>query len=968
MGRFPPRKALVIFSAFFFCSGAAGLIYEVLWMRQFGLVMGNTTISLSAVLTSFMGGLAIGSWIGGRIADRWADHLRLYGILEVLIGLYALGVPLFIAATRPILAPIYQADPNGFALISVRFALALLIMIVPTIFMGATLPILIKHFTARGDEVGRRVGLIYGINTFGAMFGAFLAGFILIPRLGMNLTNLTAVIINLGVGILAVMLGWTHRGLAEEPAKAQSVPRKPAVTHSYSATPREIWAALAGIALSGMAAMIYQVCWTRMFALLLGSSVYSFSMVVMANICGLAVGGVVLGRWIDRSRRPLIFFAVIQLLVAIVCYAIVFFSEHYPLYILRMLKQFGSDYSQILLWEFSFISVLIFVPTFMMGGMFPIAARICARDVGKLGKTIGSVYAFNTVGAVIGSLTAGLVFMNFFGLWNAVLVAVGLNLIAALIAFAAQSQIATRPRLSGIVPLLAIAVVIFLAPSRWQQQMMSVGPFYASQFENLELTMDQLRKQASQGKLLYYKDDLSGTVMVQEFNLGVPNRTLSINGKIDASSGPRDMPTQLLVGHLGTLSHPQAESAMVIGLGAGFTLGALTQNENLTGIDLIEISASVIEAVRTQFHELTWKAMDDPRVNIIAGDGRNHLTLTDKKYDIIINQPSNPWIAGISNLFTREFFQSALDHLNDNGVMVQWMHTYDMQYEDFLQVIRTFMSTMPHAMIWETNDGDFLMVGSKRVLQYDWSELHETLNQDAIKRQLSPLNLDDPMVLMSSFVAMKEQIQTHPDYQKAPINADDTCRLEFSAPKALYEKEKFATPLQMVSLRHSPVPLFGADSLSPEVKDQLERIKPAKEIVARVLEQEVPDDPNRTVALFEKAVALSPRDPLIRRRATEFCIPYMLDAFNRLALEDTRKWALRIVDMFDDLNASLNAWEQGQTYRILYYSAKGLNDEANMQRGYEGLEKIAGKEFAEKMTEPVPEIDAAQKKAIADGK
>lgn len=956
MSRLSARASMAVFTAFFFCSGAAGLIYEVLWMRQFGLIMGNTTLALSAVLTAFMGGLAIGSWIGGRIADRRSDHLRLYGVLELLIGIYALGVPLLIGATKTVLAPLYQADPNGTALVTVRFILALLIMIVPTIFMGATLPILIKHFTAREEEIGRRVGLIYGINTFGAMAGAFLAGLVLIPQLGMRMTNITGVLINLVIGVLAVILGWQSAqdmlpqasGAADESADAAPTIRPP--------LPREVTAVLLGIAISGMAAMIYQVCWTRLFALLIGSSVYSFSLVVMANIGGLAIGGVLFGRWIDRSSRPLMYFATLQILVAIICYGIIYFSQHYPLWVLRMLSQHRDNYYAILFYEFAFICFLIFVPTFLMGGMFPIAARICTADVRRLGKTIGSVYAVNTVGAVIGSFTAGLVFLRIFGLWNAVMVAVALNLVAGIIAIVAESRVSAAFRGLAMIPAVLVAALVVVAPSQWKQELMSVGPFYIDRFHEDQIRPQGIKERAREGELIFYEDGLAGTVTVRDYRKGIPNRILAINGKIESSSNTGDMPTQLLCGHLGLLANPPAKSAMLVGLGGGFSLSALTQNETLERIDLVEISESVVKAVRTHFNELTLNALDDPRVNLILGDGRNHLTLTGQTYDIIVNEPSNPWIAGISNLFTKEFFEGCLGRLNEDGVMVQWIHTYNMNYKDFMTVIKTFMEVMPHATLWEANDGDYLMVGAKEPIVFDWNEISQILQRPKIKQQMKVVSLDDPRVLVASFMATKEQISALPDYQNAPLNVDDTCKLEFSAPRGFYDTSGYPTVEQLLSLRFSAVPAFDPASLTPQLREQMENIPKARALIIKGHQTAVNVGYGPAVKLFEEALKMSPYDPLARRRASELYTAMLEDAFQAEQWSETRMWAKRMIDLFDDLDAAVSHWEQGVAYRMLFLSARRLNDQESMDLARNGLLRLGGERYAEVMTEEYPDL------------
>ncbi len=934
---------LILFSLFFFFSGVAGLIYEVLWMRQFGLVMGNTTISLSAVLTAFMGGLAIGSWLGGRLADRRQDHLKLYGAFELGIGAYALVLPSLILMTRPLLSLLYQNDPNSILLISARFIFALLIMIVPTICMGATLPLLIKHFTVRGEDVGKRTGFMYAINSFGAMAGAYLAGFHLIPWLGMKATNLSAALINIIIGVLAISISWK----AASNIEAQAPPTTEEDLHWPVATRAEARAALIGIAISGMAAMIYQVCWTRLFALLIGSSVYSFSMVVVANIGGLALGGLIFGRVCDRAKRPLWLFVVIQILAAASCYAIVYFSQYYPAMILRMLMARQGNYGLILFYEFSFILLLLIVPTFLMGGMFPVATRVCAGELRKLGRTIGSVYAYNTAGAVAGSLTGGLVFMRLFGLWNAVMVAVALNLGAAMIALLSLSHLRSVIRWGMAVVLIASTIAVFAMPSQWNQAILSIGAFYVDRFQIDDATQEALQKQATFGDLVYYRDSLAGTVTVRNYTRSIPNRVLAMNGKVEASTNLGDMPTQLLCGYLGYLSNPKATDAMVIGLGAGVSLSALTQIDSLKSIDMVEISEAVVEAVRQQFSSLSLHALDDPRVHLILGDGRNHVLLSRKQYDIIASEPSNPWVAGISNLFTREFFEGCRDRLKPGGVMVQWIHSYNMSIKDFRQVVYTFMSVMPEATLWEVNDGDFLLVGSTRPLKWDWKETGQLLSQPKITKHLQAFNLEDPRILSTAFMANKQQILATKVFSGATVNEDDTCELEFSAPRSFYNARTQAGPWDLFQFRHSPVACYEEKTLPDAIGAELEKVPEAR----RILLTAFATRQQPTIAkACEQAVALSPYDPLTRRRAIEFYLSMAEDGFRSQFWENCHRWALHAVDLLQPLNSSLNAWQQGTLFRMLYISSQKLGDQPRMQMASQNLERLGGKHYRDVMT------------------
>jgi len=958
------QVALPVFAAFFFFSGAAGLIYEVLWMRRFGLEMGNTTVSLSAVLTAFMGGLAIGSALGGRIADRRHDHLRLYGLFEILIGLYALGVPTLIVATRPILASLYQANPGGAGTVAVRFVLATAIMIVPTILMGATLPFLIKYFTVRREAVGRRVGMIYGINTVGAMAGAFLAGFYLIPNLGMVKTNYTAAAVNVAVGLLSIFLGGPnrpHKAPQDAPSDEETAL---AAAPLVDVSPLGVRAALFGIAISGAAAMIYQVCWTRMFALLIGSSVYAFSLVVMANIGGLAVGSFMFGRWADRSKRPVLFFGAIQLGVAACAIAIAFFSRDYPVYVARLLLRHRDNYSAVLFNEFVFISLLLFLPTFLMGGMFPLVARICAKRLDQLGKSVGTVYAVNTVGAVIGSFSAGMLLMDAFGIRYTMLIAIGLNLFVAALAALAESK---PPRLLRVaVAGLAIvgAAGMILRPPAWEMDLMTSGPFMIERHENAKsITRETLRSNKADDKTVYYKDGATCTVSVRKSEAPVPFISISVNGKTEASDMKPDMPTQLLCGHLGMLLNPEGSQALVIGLGGGVTLSGVLHHDTIRSVDLVEISPSVVEGVRKHFSPLNRGfleldegegCLDDKRVETIIADGRNHVFLTDKKYDLIVSVPSNPWMAGISNLFTKEFFDQCLDKLEDDGVMCQWIHTYNMAFEDFMMVVKTFMSSMPQATLWETAAGDYLMVGSRQEIQADWDTLQAKLAQPKVSKHLATGGVTGIHPLLTDFISTKQDLAQVEGFKSAQINVDDSCKLEFSAPKAYYERELQAKADQIASLRKSPRSVFSAESLQgldPQTLAWMDNVPLSRLTFIEAVKKSAAQDIVGSVIETKKAIDLNPYDPQPRAHLIIGCLYLARTSMVKGDFEKAAALTWEAVKNYEASEISADHMQAATAYYLCQRMAEKIGDQEMASHCAERLEQLPVKDI-EKIVGP----------------
>ncbi|MCX7011814.1 MAG: fused MFS/spermidine synthase, partial [Candidatus Sumerlaeota bacterium] len=747
------------------------------------------------------------------------------------------------------------------------------------------------------------------------------------------------------------LLGGPNRPPATLASAPSPRPAAPEAEPEPIASPAGVRVALLGIALSGVAAMIYQVCWTRMFALLIGSSTYAFSLVVMVNIGGLALGGILFGRMIDRARRPMLVFAMGQLGVAVSAFLVAFFSKHYPVIILRLLARNAGDFPMILLNEFATLGFLLIVPTLLMGGMFPIVARICAGRVSRLGTTIGTVYAVNTIGAVVGSFSAALILMRYFGgIGPTMMIAVGLNLATAFVAVVAESRPPVALRWAALILVGLAGAGIAIAGPRWERAVMSAAPFMSERFDLERATHEaDFLARARGSDLRFYEDGVVCTVTVRKQKGPLDGISLAVNGKVEASNTMGDMPTQLLCGHLGLLLRPEAKRAMIIGLGGGVSLSSILHHDSVESVDLIEISESVVRAVRQEFAQINQRALDDPRVHLTIADGRNHVYLTDKTYDLIVNVPSNPWMAGVSNLFTREFFSMCRERLNPDGVMMQWIHTYNMSFDDYLMVVRTFMEVMPHATLWEPTEGDYLMIGSKQPIQVDWNRLKAEIETPKVKEHLDWAKLGDIRVFVTDFMGQKEDLAQSPDYQKASINIDDTCRLEWSAPRAYYEAR--IEPDRLVALRHSPATLFTPDSLTPEVRQQLDRIPLARQTDLQGLQGLTRGDLLPGVKDSERAIELSPYDPIVRAHAVTL---YSQLASLSVASGDLKmglEWTRKALDTYEALGFAQEPFKIAELYKRCQELAAGLGDAALaakcrgkiLELGGEALEKeLAG--------------------------
>ncbi|MEE9610175.1 MAG: fused MFS/spermidine synthase, partial [Desulfatiglandales bacterium] len=652
------RRTRPLILTFLLFSGFCGLIYEILWMKMLTLVIGNTIFSITTVLTAFMGGLALGSFLAGRFIDKIKDPLRIYGILEGGIGAYALLLPLFIAGTEPLFRFIYQnIDPSFYAFSLIRFFVCGIILLVPTTLMGATLPILSKYFVEKQTNLGWNVGMLYGVNTFGAVVGSFAAGFVLIPTLGINWTIYLAALLNLS--ICAGMLKLAKNRVQWEPSESKEKSKDKKQKKRAEEVVLEGWGTIqlvvmVGIGISGIAAMIYQISWTRVLLLSIGSSVYAFALIVTAFICGLALGSLIIAKFIDRRKDLVLWLALMQGAIGISALLIVPLLGKLPIFIAEIVFNSSNSFQHIHFAEFAIIFVLILVPTLMMGAAVPMAIKICTTDVKRVGRFFGDVYAINTLGAIIGSFMAGFLLIPWLGAQNSILIAVAMNIFAAGIIFLRAPTLSLPGRFAGALVTAVIALLVWFPISRWDQSILTSGLYlYSDLYKNISakkrIGLEGAVKQGLQ--IIFFKEGLHALVSVKKTFEG--DIALEINGKTDASA-KGDASTQLMLGHLPLLLHQDAREVLVIGLGSGMTLGAV-ERYPVKRVDVVEIETAVVEA-NDYFREFTGDALNDHRVNLIVADGRNHLALARRQYDVIISEPSNPWISGMANLFTREFF------------------------------------------------------------------------------------------------------------------------------------------------------------------------------------------------------------------------------------------------------------------------------------------------------------------------
>ena len=787
-----------IFCAFF-VSGACGLIHEVVWTRLLRVVMGNTTFSITTVLCAFMGGLALGSYLAGRLIDHRNDPLRVFALLEGIIGIYCLLLPWLIGGVQPLYSFLYQHTQATFYVFSlIRFLFSGLILLVPATFMGATLPVLTRFFTTSPDRLGWSVGTLYAVNTFGAVLGASASGFLLIPALGVTRTIYLASLFNLLVAAAAYLLHkrtptWEPGGIAATAKEQQQKPvkrgrrRRPAdkakTEDRIRYRRRVLLALLVGYGFSGFAALVYEIAWTRALSLLIGSTVYAFSAMLTAFVLGLAAGSAACARFADRLRDPLRAVAAIQVGIALSALVVVPVIGKLPLFVTSLISGLLDSFWQLQLAEFLLVLGVMLVPTTLMGAAFPLVNRIYNQDSILVGRSVGEVYAANTLGTILGSFTGGFLLIPWLGIQKTIFVAVSINTLVGVSFLLICASLTPRKRWIPAVAAAAVAAGCIAAIPDWDPSLMSFGPYHeASRISKTTAqSRSALAELAAKSKVLYHKEGLTTTVTVKEVVEGV--RALYINGKPDASS-LSDLPSQEMVAHIPLLMHPDPKNALVVGLASGISLGSAGRYP-LEELDCLEISPAMIEACR-YFDDFNYRILDDPRVNIVINDARNHLALTAKQYDVIISQPSNPYIAGVADLFTREFFELSRQRLSPDGVMCTWVQAYNIGLETFRSIVRTFQEVFPNMSLWRTGKADCLLVGSKKDLAVDYATLARRLRAEAVAVDLRRIEIGTVPEFLAQLVMGPEGVRRFAG--DARIHTDDNALVEFAAPRALTRK------------------------------------------------------------------------------------------------------------------------------------------------------------------------------------
>lgn len=875
-------------ASLFFFSGAGGLVYEVVWMRLLVDVFGATSLAVTTVLAAFMAGLALGSYAFGRLADRALRSLRVYGLLQLGIGLVAFAVPLLVHLAERFYPSMPDTVTGNFWLLSlIRFGWCTLILIVPTTLMGGTLPVLTKWSVRTGLSVGRGAGILYAINTFGAVLGAAAGGFFLIPRLGLSTSTAIAAGVNLIIG--AVILASAGRAPGAEPsapsvaregragprpAPAPEPPRAPSRPIGRPEMPSALILLLFGVA--GFCSLAYEVLWTRVLVVFMPSTTFAFTTMLTTFLLGIAVGSAVVTRFVDRLRSPAFALGLVEAGIAAGALATLTTFGRFP-DLASSLVVGPASWSRVITGQFLLAFVIMIVPTLLMGAAFPLVARIRTADLKAAGRTVGSVYASNTVGSILGSFVAGFVLIPTLGIQRSiVLIAVG-NLAVALVAFA-RSSVATRPRISAAATAVALAVALTL-----------IAPF------GIPVALSPVIEGFMDGdsNVVFYDEGMTATVTVIE-HPGQGVQGFFIDRWPVVGTSHDGMRTVKLLAHLPIAAAAGARDIAIVGYGMGMTAWTIALHPDVERIDVVELSEGVVEASRF-FESVNHNVLEDPRVHLVVGDGRNYLAMTDDRYDVISCDPIHPTL-GSGALYTRDFFELMRDHLKPGGAAVQYLPFHKLSRTDFAMLIRTFRSVFPHGTVWN-GSGHGVLLGTLEPTVFDIDRL-ERMNAESpeLAAELGRWGFADPADLLSCYLLDEEGAAELAG--TGPVNTDDSPIIEFSEPRS-HGRNTVIENLRAVLERNPPLPAFRIDVPEDEREEFTRRVERSRgvrrNLTAAILAFDS-GDAARAVDLVEDALALAPDDVDARAFARNVIVPRRLEEARQLIAEGRHEEAAVVCD------------------------------------------------------------------------
>ena len=739
VGKRAPRWLLPLLLLLFFGSGVCALIYQVMWLRLLSLVFGVTVYAASTVLAGFMAGLGVGSLIAGRYASRLARPLAVFGIAEALVGITAFGTPFLLDALTTLWIAVHPSLPTSLAALTViRFGVAFLVLIVPTSLMGATLPLVIKSAVARDRQVGGRIGVLYAVNTTGAIAGALIAGFYFISELGVARSFQIAAAINILIGVVAIAAAYQLTPQTVDPTTTSAGAADP---RSSSTQRLVLWTFFA----SGLMSLALEIVWFRMLVVFLRPTAYAFTIMLACVLAGIALGSALAAPLLRRPRPWIAMLAVIQGVIGIAAVLSFNLLTRTQTAIDAVAPWFERIGMNGYLAPIVVSSLIAMLPTTLLLGLaFPIGLTAWTGDTAHadISRRTGTFYSLNVLGAILGSVLAGFVLLPAFGTRTSLI-------IVSALAIASSVMLALAERKSHPRRAIALAVVtpllFMLAASA------AVDPF--------DVAFARFHRNET---LLWREEGAQTTVAVHQRGGSQPMKVMFLDGNHQANDSPGTAFVHHRIGALPVMLHPNPRTALVVGLGGGATPGAVARLN--VDVDVVELSPAVV-AGSDFFKNINFNLLARPNVHLRVDDGRNFLMMSRKKYDVITADIILPRHAGAGALYSREYYELVRAHLAEGGLAMQW-NGGDSAAE-YKLLMRTFLSVFPYTTLW--GDGS-LMLGSMKPF---------TLSQSAYEARRVTFEQFpwDVATLKRIFIAGPEEIRAF--VGEGPVLTDDRPMIEY---------------------------------------------------------------------------------------------------------------------------------------------------------------------------------------------
>lgn len=758
------RIGRIILYIVLFGSGMSALIYQIIWIREFGLVFGVHVFSMATVLTAFMAGLALGAIYFGNLADKSSNPIRLFLFLELGIGLFAVLFPFtFQGLIKGYDIIASSVSPGPYSLQLIRFILSFIFLLIPTTLMGGTMPVIIKIFVENLGEIGGKISRLYAVNNLGAVTGGFLAGFVIIHLLGSNQSGYMAAaanIVNVGLVFLVVRLNINpskHTDMLNKSIKPEGM-KMPDERLPKSILTLVLWV----FAIEGFTTLSYEIIWARILIdFSIEKTVYFSTVIVISFVSGLSLGSILVSRVLDKHRNLLAFLGINQILIGLLSvFLLLAFTWIAPEISVRR-SMFGT-------WlheagrEYLFFFLILLPPVILMGITYPLVSKLANSNIDQLGRKMGYLGFLDTIGSVAGSFIAGFILVPFLGVVKSFVIVVIVNLLLGSILIIFHPSIRQTVK-SAVLALTCIfaGIMFWIMPKNPNTRTWWDKPENKPWFDPNQYT-----------GIIFFDEGAAGTVTVRDYPDGL---ALNINGLNTAYATKKDLKVNRQLGYMPYLLHPNPKRGLVIGYGTGATLCSLNQND-MEQVDIAEICSGVIKASYV-FEKWNRDAIHQPKVKLYNDDGRSVIFMANGKYDIITSNAIHPRLS--NNIYTYDFYKLCYNKLNEDGIICQWTPENWLTNEEYKSLVKAFIDAFPHTTMWYLNEYSTLLIGTKKPLKVDIEKIVRKFSEnETLRKDFEEFDMFSPYEFLGQFWMSEDDIKEYISGSKS--NTDNYPIVEYS--------------------------------------------------------------------------------------------------------------------------------------------------------------------------------------------